>query len=1059
MNLQNGTLEHPIMGTSGDDIMTGTAADDFFYGAGGKDNLEGGDGNDYLRAGQVWSNGAWHPDTVGDLLFGGNGNDTLEGGAGDDVLDGGGGYDELYGLDGDDVLQGGYDGGYLSGGDGNDSYLINNRHTAISSTNQAGDRGYIQVDWYKTNQSVTNWTWAPNAQKLPYWIDALTYDNIQDLAERANHVVKYNFVTTPPAWFSAADKTGFTPFTEAEKAQARQIFAYISSVIDVKFVETTNTDTAYTISLANNKQSPQSGGYASEIWDSGSSILLNSDPRVLNPSRDGGSDLNYVLIHEIGHALGLKHPFSHEDAAGNTGEGPYLPVSEDLRTLTVMSYSDDYSRNVPMSYSPYDLAALQYIWGVSSKANAGDTTYGLDTSKAAMVYDGAGFDTIDWSNATQNVMLDLRSGYQSYVGHKTELFNSPGQLTINFGTVIEAAKGGYGNDTIIGNEADNNLMGYEGNDIIKGGDGADTLQGGSGDDQLFGDGGFDEIYGLAGNDTLHSGADGAYLEGGDGNDTYIIEDRYTVIAHKNTDGDRAIVQADWFKTNSDLAHWEFAPGVQKLPYWIDALTYSNITALEVLAPQDHVIKYSFVTAPPSYFDTEDKTGFQAFTAEQQAYTRKVLAYFSSVIGVSFVETSDPSGPFTIALANNTQTDSAGYATEMSWTGGSKLLLDATAKILNPNLDNGSEMNYVLIHELSHALGLKHPFADADAGSNVAEGPYLPTAEDQRSHTVMSYTDDTHGPVPLSLADLDIAALQYLWGTSSQAHIDNTSYSLDANQSTMIYDGAGNDTLDGSLIGQDMVVDLRPGYWSYIGKKSELITDKGQITINFGTTIENLLGGGGNDNLTGNDADNLIEGGNGNDHLRGLGGYNTLHGGAGIDTAVYSGKHTDYDISVTGDVTQIFDHYAVGYDILSGVERLQFSDTMVALDFNGTAGQAYRLYRASFDRAPDLPGLGYWISKMDNGMKLEQVASGFLYSDEFQRLYGKNVSNADLVTSLYKNVLHRAPDAAGFADWTSRLEHGFSREALLLGFSESDENHAALVGVVKDGFEYQLYTGT
>ncbi|MGO4468159.1 DUF4214 domain-containing protein, partial [Pseudoduganella sp. RAF53_2] len=963
-----------------------------------------------------------------------------------------------YGLDGDDVLQGGEDGGYLSGGNGNDFYLINNRHTAISSTNQAGDHGYIQVDWYKTNQSITDWTWAPNVQKLPYWIDALTFDNIQNLAESANHVVKYNFVTTPPAGFDATDKAGFTPFTEAEKAQARQIFAYISSVLDVQFVETTETDSPYTISLANNKQPANSGGYANEIWSGGSRILLNADPRVLNPSRDGGSELNYVLIHELGHALGLKHPFSHEDTVGNSGDGPYLPDSEDMRTLTMMSYNDNFSGKVPMSYSPYDLAALQYIWGVSSKANAGDTTYSLDTTKATMVYDGAGFDTIDWSDATQNVMLDLRSGYQSYVGHKTELFNSPGQLTINFGTDIEVAKGGYGNDSIIGNGLANSLMGYEGNDTIIGGYGDDTLQGGDGDDQLFGDGGFDEIYGSAGNDTLHSGADGAYLDGGGGDDTYIIEDRYTVIAHKNSDGDRAIVQADWFKTNSDLAHWEFAPGVQKLPYWIDALTYSNITALEVTAPQDHVIKYSFVTTAPGYFDDTDKKGFQAFSDEEKAYARKIMDYFSSVIGVTFVETSDPAEPFTIALANNAQTDSGGYATELSWAGGSKVMLNATSDVIPPRLDDYSEINRVLIHELSHALGLKHPFSDPDSRGNVGDGPYLPKAEDVHSHTVMSYTADER-IFSLSLSGLDIAALQYIWGASSAANAGDTSYRLDAGQPSMIYDGAGNDTLDGSLVGQDMVVDLRPGYWSYIGKKAELITDKGQITINFGTTIENLLGGGGNDNLTGNDADNLIEGGNGNDHLRGLGGYNSLNGGAGIDTAVYSGKHADYDIRITAGVAQIFNYYSEGSDILTGVERLQFSDTMVALDFDGTAGQAYRLYRASFDRAPDLPGLGYWISKLDNGMKLEQVASGFLYSDEFQRLYGKNVSNADLVTSLYKNVLHRAPDAAGFADWTSRLEHGFSREALLLGFSESDENHAALVGVVKDGFEYQLYTGT
>ena len=54
----------------------------------------------------------------------------------------------------------------------------------------------------------------------------------------------------------------------------------------------------------------------------------------------------------------------------------------------------------------------------------------------------------------------------------------------------------------------------------------------------------------------------------------------------------------------------------------------------------------------------------------------------------------------------------------------------------------------------------------------------------------------------------------------------------------------------------------------------------------------------------------------------------------------------------------------GEDTLVSVERLVFSDVTVALDLDGVGGQAYRIYKAAFDREPDSGGLGYWIAQME-----------------------------------------------------------------------------------------------
>jgi hypothetical protein len=145
----------------------------------------------------------------------------------------------------------------------------------------------------------------------------------------------------------------------------------------------------------------------------------------------------------------------------------------------------------------------------------------------------------------------------------------------------------------------------------------------------------------------------------------------------------------------------------------------------------------------------------------------------------------------------------------------------------------------------------------------------------------------------------------------------------------------------------------------------------------------------------------------------------------------------------------------GVDTLVDVERVEFADLAVAFDTEGAAGQAYRLYQAAFDRAPDLPGLGLWIAQLDRGMSLGTVANYFVGSPEFQALYGARIDYASFVTGLYANVLHRAPDAAGFAHWMDRLASGIDTPAgVLVGFSESAENYAQLIGTMENGMVYQ-----
>jgi Ca2+-binding RTX toxin-like protein len=198
----------------------------------------------------------------------------------------------------------------------------------------------------------------------------------------------------------------------------------------------------------------------------------------------------------------------------------------------------------------------------------------------------------------------------------------------------------------------------------------------------------------------------------------------------------------------------------------------------------------------------------------------------------------------------------------------------------------------------------------------------------------------------------------------------------------------------------------------------------------------------------------VPGTTGNDILRGGAGNDSLDGGVGVDTVAYSGSRSNYTLTKGASTYTLTDKTGVdGTDTLTNIERLQFSDRTVALDISGTAGQAYRVYQAAFNRTPDNGGLKYWIGLMDGGYTLAGVASGFIASAEFKTLYGSNPTNELFVSKLYDNVLHRAPDTGGYNYWVGLLNtKKIDSISALINFSESPENQAGVIGVIQNGID-------
>ena len=338
-----------------------------------------------------------------------------------------------------------------------------------------------------------------------------------------------------PAGVLAQTAAALTP---DQQNAARNAFAVWSSVANIDFVEVPETNRSVGVIRLTGSDYAQ-GAFTLTIDEGkayGGDIWFGPD----FPAYGSDLDLNtygYMgFVHEIGHALGLKHPF----------EAPrVMSTAEDWLGGTVMTYStfpgQPPDRGLSADIYPdgpmlYDIDAIRFLYGKRAVAT-GDDFYQADPGQRLFttLVDDGGTDTLDWSNQSTPARIDLHQGAWSILGqpyswYATDLDDAgsfPGSLRTAFGTVIENANGGSAADRIVGNGADNvfsgnagndTLLGDLGKDLLIGGSGNDLLLGQSGDDRLIGQDGADRLYGADGADTLNGGPLADILDGGAGDD-------------------------------------------------------------------------------------------------------------------------------------------------------------------------------------------------------------------------------------------------------------------------------------------------------------------------------------------------------------------------------------------------------------------------------------------------------------------------------------------------------------------------------------------------------------
>lgn len=331
---------------------------------------------------------------------------------------------------------------------------------------------------------------------------------------------------------------GFHELTEVQKAAARAALDYWSNVADVHFVEVADDDAGHgDIRFGRSNDPGTAYAYYPSSSELGGDVWLGNTHHGDTRTYELGSYYFRTFTHEIGHALGLKHP--HDGGGTGVTQDP----ASDWFGTSLMSYrtypgqpvdqgdSANFGPSAPMLN---DIAAIQYLYGANTAFHAGNDDYAWAPGARLFetIYDAGGIDTINWSNQSSAALIDLRAGAWSDLGPAYTWFGGgslPTTLAIAYGVTIENAKGGSANDRIAGNAVANSLYGNLGNDTLDGADGNDRLEGGNGDDRLIGGSGIDLLYGGFGNDTngggdgndvLDGGAGADILWGGSGNDTF-----------------------------------------------------------------------------------------------------------------------------------------------------------------------------------------------------------------------------------------------------------------------------------------------------------------------------------------------------------------------------------------------------------------------------------------------------------------------------------------------------------------------------------------------------------
>ncbi|PDT00614.1 RTX toxin, partial [Rhizobium chutanense] len=696
----------------------------------------------------------------------------------------------------------------------------------------------------------------------------------------------------------------------------------------VRFAQSSMPPTAWTYY-------PGSAAYSGDVWFGTEYAGTEDDLRF----PEFGNYAGHTLIHELGHALGLKH--AHEADFFNPTVVPRAYDSIEYSVMTYRTYVGDslsgykYEHDgAPQTFMMLDIAALQQMYGADYTTNSGDTVYKWNPNEGvtyvdgvaaitpdanrifATIWDGGGIDTYDLSAYTTALKIDLRAGGYSVFSQSqlADLWGDYARGNIfnallyegNTASLIENVQAGSGNDNIVGNEANNTLWGNAGDDSLYGGIGDDTLIGGVGSD---------------------------WMVGGAGNDLYVVDDSFDFViesANQGTDAVQTALSSYTLRNNVEILTYtgssSFTGTGNALANMITggdgSDTLDGGAGADILIGGAGSDTYIVDSVADSITENAD-AGTDMVRATSASYTLGANVENLTYIGTAtFIGTGNAlNNILTGGAGADTLDGKAGSDTLIGGAGNDTYVVDVLADVVTEGLNAGTDQintalsSYALTN-IANVENLKFIGAGdfsgtgnslantitGGAGNDTLDGgsgnDTLIGGAGNDTYVVDSASDVITEMVSAGTDEVRTALASYTLGNN----VENLTYTGSASftgtgnaLANTITGGAGNDVLNGG-IGADSLIGGAGDDTYIVDNAADSVTEDaaaGTDTVQtnlaaytLGVNVENLTYiGMGTFAGTGNELANTIRGAAGADTLDGKAGADSLIGGAGDDTYI------------------------------------------------------------------------------------------------------------------------------------------------------------------------------
>ena len=181
------------------------------------------------------------------------------------------------------------------------------------------------------------------------------------------------------------------------------------------------------------------------------------------------------------------------------------------------------------------------------------------------------------------------------------------------------------------------------------------------------------------------------------------------------------------------------------------------------------------------------------------------------------------------------------------------------------------------------------------------------------------------------------------------------------------------------------------------------------------------------------------------------------GTAGVDTYTVDGASTEFTLAKGEDEITLSSTLSTNVTItLADHERVVFSDTAVAYDAEGRAGDVYALLAAALGTSDVTEEyVGYGIYFADAGWTNKELATALLATDVYKTDAG-GVSDETFIKHVYKNVFGTDATLSQVTTYSTWMaDNSLSQADVLVAASElaAFETTIGLVGLATTGIEY------